>query len=53
MQCYDVPRAFVNTDVDEDFIVVLKGELAKMMVQISPEVYRKDVMVDRKGTKIL
>jgi hypothetical protein len=31
----------------------LKGELAEMMIQIAPQVYRKYVMVDRKGTKIL
>ena len=41
MRCYDVPSAFVNTDVDEDVIMVLKGELANMMIQIAPEVYRK------------
>jgi hypothetical protein len=27
VRCYDVPSAFVNTDVDEDVIMVLKGEL--------------------------
>jgi hypothetical protein len=43
----------VNTDVDEDVIMVLKGELADLMTQIAPEVYRKYVTVDRKGTPIL
>jgi len=38
VRCYDVPSAFVNTDVDEDVIMVLKGELADMMIQIVPEV---------------
>ncbi len=33
--------------------MVLKGELADMMVQIVPQVYRKYVMVDKKGTPIL
>ena len=28
VQCYDVPSAFVNTDVKKDVIMVLKGELA-------------------------
>ena len=41
VRCYDVPSAFVNTDVDEDVIMVLKGYLADMMVQIAPETYRK------------
>ena len=53
VRCYDVPSVFVNTDVDEDVIMVLKGELADMMIQIAPEVYRKYVTVDRKGTPIL
>ncbi len=36
VRCYDVPSAFVNTDVDKEVIMVLKGELAEMMVQIAP-----------------
>ncbi len=38
VRCYDVPSVFVNTDVDEEVIMVLKGELAKMMVQIALEI---------------
>ncbi len=53
VQCYNVPSAFVNMDVDEDVLMVLKGKLAEMMVQIAPQVYRKYMTVDRKGTKIL
>ena len=53
VRCYDVPSAFVNTDVDKDVIMVLKGELADLMTQIAPEVYRKYVTVDRMGTPIL
>ena len=33
--------------------MVLTGELAKMMVQIAPEIYWKYIAVDRKGTKML
>jgi hypothetical protein len=50
VRCRDVPSAFVNTDVEEDFLMVLKGELAEMMVS---QVYRRYITVDRKGTKIL
>jgi hypothetical protein len=53
VRCYDIPSAFVNTDVDEDVLMVLKGKLADMMVQIAPQVYRKYVTVDKKGTPIL
>jgi hypothetical protein len=41
VRCYDFPSAFVNMDMDEDVLMVLKGELAEMMVQIAPEIYRK------------
>ena len=53
VRCYNIPSTFVNTDVDEDVLMVLKGELADMMVQIAPQVYRKYVTVDKKGTPIL
>ena len=51
--CYDVPSAFVNTDMDEDIIMVLKGDMADMMMQMALEVYQKYVAVDMKGTKVL
>ncbi len=53
VRCYNVPSAFVNMDVDKDVIMVLKGELAEMMIQIAPQVYRKYVTVDKQGTKLL
>jgi hypothetical protein len=40
-------------DIDEDVLMVLKGELAGMMKQIAPRIYRKYITVDKKGTKIL
>ncbi len=49
--CYDVPSAFVNMDINEDMIMVLKGEQADMMIQIAPEVYRKYVALDKKVDK--
>ena len=50
---YDVPSTFVNSDVDEEVIMVLKGDLAEMMIQVAPDVYRKYVAMDKKGTKVL
>jgi hypothetical protein len=50
---YDIPSAFVSTDVDKGVLMVLKGELAVMMIQIAPQVYRKYVTVYKKGTKLL
>jgi hypothetical protein len=40
-------------DADEDVLMVLKGELADMMIQIAPQVYRKYVTINKKGTPIL
>jgi hypothetical protein len=48
-----VRRAFVNTDVDENVLMVLKGELVEMMVHIAPHIYHKHITVDKKGTPVL
>ena len=53
VRCYDIPSAFVNTEVDEDVIMVLKGDLTDMMVQIAPEIYWNYITTDKKGTRIL
>ncbi len=53
VRCFDIPSACVNTDVDEDVLMVLKGELADMMIQIAPQVYRKYVTINKKGMPIL
>jgi hypothetical protein len=53
VRCHNVPSAFVNTDMDKDVLMVLKGELAEMMVQIAPQIYQKYITMDKKGTKIL
>ena len=53
VRCYNIPSAFVNTDVDKDVLMVLKGDLVEMMIQIAPQVYRKYVTVDKKRTPIL
>ncbi len=45
--------AFVNTDVDENVLMVLKGGLAKMMVYIGSQIYWKYIMVDKKGAPVL
>jgi hypothetical protein len=51
--CFNNLGAFLHTDVDEDITMVLKGRLAEMMVQVVPNLYRKYITVDRKGTAIL
>ncbi len=43
----------MNTDVDENVIMVLRGELVEMMVHIAPQIYRKYITVDRRGMPVL
>ena len=45
IRCYYVPSAFVNTDVDKDVLVVLKGDLATKLLNIAPEVYQRYIGV--------
>ena len=53
VRCYDIPHAFVNTDVNRDIIMGLKGEVSELMIQIAPEVYRRYVTADKNVTKVL
>jgi hypothetical protein len=46
--CYYVPSTFVNADVDKDVLMGLKGELATILLNIAPEVYRRYMTVDKK-----
>ena len=53
VRCYGVPGAFLHTEFDENILMVLRGELAEMMVHLAPQIYRPCVNMDRKGTPIL
>ena len=50
---YDVPSAFVNTDLDKEIDMVLRGNLAELLVKLAPDIYRKYITRDRKGNAIL
>ena len=43
----------VHTDTDESVIMVLKGELAELMVAVDPVLYGPFVTTNSKGTPIL
>ena len=51
--CYDVPSTFVNSNINENVLMVLKGELVEMMVSIALQIYHKHITVDKKGTPVL
>jgi hypothetical protein len=50
---YDIPGAFLHADSDEDITMVLKGRLAKLMVQVAPNLYRKYVALNKRNTPII
>jgi hypothetical protein len=52
----DLPGAFLHTEVDpnDDIVrMVLRGELAELMVKMNPSMYRKYVTPDKKGRTLL
>jgi hypothetical protein len=49
----DIPGAFLHAELDEDVIMLLKGELAEMMVMVDPKLYRPYVIMTSKGEKLL
>ncbi len=51
--CFDIPVAFLHSDSDKDITMILKGRLLELMVQVTSNLYRKYVTVDRKGMAIL
>ena len=51
--CFDIPGAFLHADSDEDITMILKGRLAELMVQVTPNLYRKYISIDRKETAVL
>ncbi len=53
VQYFDVPSAFINTNMDKNMLMVLKGELEEMMVHIALEIYQKHITVDKKGLVVL
>ena len=39
LRYYDVPGAFLHTESDENVVMVLRGELAEIMVHIATQIY--------------
>ena len=49
----DLPYAFLNADNNEQTLMFLKGNLAELMVQIDPQMYRKHIITSSKGEPML
>ena len=50
---FDIPGAFLHTEIDEDVIMFLKGPLAEQMVQVDPCLSRKYITTNSKGKPLL
>jgi hypothetical protein len=37
--CFDIPGALLHATLDEHVVMVLKGRLAELMVQVAPNLY--------------
>ncbi len=49
----DIPGAFLHTDIDEEVVMLLRGELAVLMVKIDLEKYGPFVTESKRGEKLL
>ena len=49
----DLPNAFLNADNNEQTLMLLKGKLVELMVQIDPQMYRKHIITSSKGETML
>jgi hypothetical protein len=49
----DIPGAFLHADLDEEVVMLLRGQLAELMVQIDPELYGPYLRKTKKGESIL
>eukprot|EP00804_Cyclotella_cryptica_P006122 CCRYP_010732-RA/>CCRYP_010732-RA protein AED:0.20 eAED:0.22 QI:0/0/0/1/1/1/2/0/901 len=49
----DIPGVFLHADLDEDVIMVLRGELAELMAKVKPKLYRPYIVTTLRGESIL
>ena len=49
----DIPGAFLHANLDEDMIILLRGELAELIVKVDPKLYRPNMITTSKWEKLL
>lgn len=49
VHCFDIPSAFHTPDTDEETIMVLKGDLADLLIQLAPSLYGPYATEDARG----
>ena len=53
MAITNLPGAFLHADNDETVMMFMKGKMAKLMVQVAPQIYRIYITTIKQGEKIL
>ena len=48
-----IPGAFLHTKNDETILMLLRGQLAELLVKVDPKLYRKYVITSRKGVPMI
>ena len=52
----DIPNAFVQTKLEDETdmaIMIMRGRLAELLVQVAPEIYSKFVTINKSGQTVL
>ena len=49
----DAANAFLHVNNDEDVLMLLRGNLAELMVKVDPSMYREYVTTSKKGVLML
>ena len=49
----DIPGAFLHAYNDKETIMLLRGRLAELMVQVDPQIYQKYVIYNKIGQALL
>ena len=49
----DIPGAFLHADLDEEVVMLLRGQLADLMVEVDRELYGPYLRKTKKGESIL
>jgi hypothetical protein len=48
----DIPLAFVQTEMDDEVLMIMRGRLAEIMAAVAPEIYNKYITIEN-GIKLL
>ena len=53
VRCFDIPSAFPTTDMDEEVVMILKGDLSDLLIQLAPDLYGPYTTKDARGKTLM